>query len=816
MTTTVSRWILFAALLMCYVACCEDALPSPAHYPPPHLLQPPILYPQFSDALKANVTEVELHVRVQRLVVPLVSRGTMKHREEHNRSQGEEDPSYFFQYTGRVYVQANSSSDEANREVVLPVHARVPAPTLVVQPGGYVKVVLVNDLEDTEKSESGRPPRPTPPPGGMLNMMHSPNHTNLHFHGIHGDPHIDDPFVSIVPRESSASPSHSHSYLLPIPRDHLPGLHWYHAHHHGATYVQVMGGLFGAVIVEAPTTDASSYLPPYQHGRKKPHGSRGSQPPYCNSSCKKHHPAAMGTAQSLFNHATSSLAISPAHLLVFNVYRLRKAAEGEEGHICDGLTIDAADRLIANDLVPTAPQLVRRTRAAVPAANASDSSTPPWVWEEVRNEDEVAAVLPPDVFLVNGQHQPILTLQGDEPTLLRMLFAAGSCALNLTFPTGCHVTPAGIDGVPLDMEGSAEVSPTSWLYFTAATRHEAVVVCSLPVSNRGEDELAVVRDLRSGQPILFLNITAPVANASSSTAASLLSPFPSRRPKPQYLATSRASSPHPLLLRDVTFSQAAVPTNSLGGQPYYVIGDGSNCRDVWSSELAQPSCGLAPFEGPRGETNASHYHGFVVKKDQVVKVRVMGDPISEMPHPFHPHVNHFQFIHFVPRPDGLHTHASVTLAEFGLWPGQWRDTIPILDGVTTIRWRAADFKGEVVYHCHTLTHEDRGMMTTYLIVDEEGSSEEGAHHHHHTSHHPEPESSSREDRQSHPKNEGRRKYYRLSLRDMSYLLLLVMLPLGLTGWLLYYCGTRIQPGTEAGSEETAALMGQHSSPYGTV
>ena len=39
-------------------------------------------------------------------------------------------------------------------------------------------------------------------------------------------------------------------YEIAIPSDHAPGTHWYHSHLHGATTVQVGGGMVGALIVE--------------------------------------------------------------------------------------------------------------------------------------------------------------------------------------------------------------------------------------------------------------------------------------------------------------------------------------------------------------------------------------------------------------------------------------------------------------------------------------------------------------------------------------------------------------------------------------
>jgi FtsP/CotA-like multicopper oxidase with cupredoxin domain/peroxiredoxin len=78
---------------------------------------------------------------------------------------------------------------------------------------------------------------------------------------------------------------------------------------------------------------------------------------------------------------------------------------------------------------------------------------------------------------------------------------------------------------------------------------------------------------------------------------------------------------------------------------------------------------------------------------------------NDEPHPFHIHVNPFQVIQVY---DGRGVRKV----------NEWRDTVAITAGMkTTIRLRFRDFSGETVFHCHTLDHEDQGMMHTIQIVD---------------------------------------------------------------------------------------------------
>jgi FtsP/CotA-like multicopper oxidase with cupredoxin domain/peroxiredoxin len=84
-----------------------------------------------------------------------------------------------------------------------------------------------------------------------------------------------------------------------------------------------------------------------------------------------------------------------------------------------------------------------------------------------------------------------------------------------------------------------------------------------------------------------------------------------------------------------------------------------------------------------------------------------GSPAVPDPHPFHVHVNPVQVVQI----EDLQTR-TVTKVD------QWRDTVPVDYGKkVTIRLRFRDFAGTTVYHCHTLDHEDQGMMRTLRITD---------------------------------------------------------------------------------------------------
>src|ERR1700692_3800300 len=114
------------------------------------------------------------------------------------------------------------------------------APTLRLSPGDKLKITYINDL-------------PAKPPekclaGPCMDM------TNLHFHGLTVSP--DAPQDDVL--TMLAMPGKKLSYTVQIPKDHPPGLYWYHTHPHGESYRQVLDGMSGAIVIEG----IESYFPP--------------------------------------------------------------------------------------------------------------------------------------------------------------------------------------------------------------------------------------------------------------------------------------------------------------------------------------------------------------------------------------------------------------------------------------------------------------------------------------------------------------------------------------------------------------------------
>jgi FtsP/CotA-like multicopper oxidase with cupredoxin domain len=106
------------------------------------------------------------------------------------------------------------------------------APVIRAFPGDVLKITYINDLPAKSSETCAVNP--------CMNM------TNLHFHGLTVSPNApqDDVLGTL------AMPGQSLRYSVQIPRDHPPGLFWYHTHPHGESDRQVLDGMSGAIVIE--------------------------------------------------------------------------------------------------------------------------------------------------------------------------------------------------------------------------------------------------------------------------------------------------------------------------------------------------------------------------------------------------------------------------------------------------------------------------------------------------------------------------------------------------------------------------------------
>ena len=106
------------------------------------------------------------------------------------------------------------------------------APLIRASPKDVLKITYINDLPRKSSETCAVNP--------CMNM------TNLHFHGLTVSPGApQDDVLGMI-----AMPGQVLHYSVEIPRDHLPGLFWYHTHPHGESHRQVLDGMSGAIVIE--------------------------------------------------------------------------------------------------------------------------------------------------------------------------------------------------------------------------------------------------------------------------------------------------------------------------------------------------------------------------------------------------------------------------------------------------------------------------------------------------------------------------------------------------------------------------------------
>ena len=108
----------------------------------------------------------------------------------------------------------------------------IPGPTMNMQPGNKYVLRYKNLL-------------PYQAPDSQNNVLKDADISNLHTHGLHisGQSPGDD-----VTRFFEGG--FGGDFVYDIPADHMGGTFWYHAHHHGSTFLQVSTGGFGLIVID--------------------------------------------------------------------------------------------------------------------------------------------------------------------------------------------------------------------------------------------------------------------------------------------------------------------------------------------------------------------------------------------------------------------------------------------------------------------------------------------------------------------------------------------------------------------------------------
>lgn len=298
----------------------------------------------------------------------------------------------------------------------------IPGPILRVKPGDVLHLHLVNELGPNVAGE------------WTMNTMHNPNNTNVHFHGMHVDPTgVEDNVFRVC------APGESMDTTLHVPASHPRGVFHYHPHYHGSVFLQMGGGMVGAVVVEDdPDTVPAAY-------------------------------AAM-----------------KQHVVALQEFRF-------DGGLMSSL-LDAAEAARSTlDMQPTYTRgsfLESRVRSLFPREQVvqrpSKAVKMPEDWES--SDDDL---VPPIsmYYAVNGQYLPKIEVRPRENRLLRLINAGGTAELEIVLP-GCSMTLAASDGIYLSKPRLVRT-----LLLSPGGRVDVVINCE--PNAEGEKDLEALRPLHS-------------------------------------------------------------------------------------------------------------------------------------------------------------------------------------------------------------------------------------------------------------------------------------------------------------------------------
>ena len=278
------------------------------------------------------------------------------------------------------------------------------------------------------------------------------------------------------------------------------------------------------------------------------------------------------------------------------------------------------------------------------------------------------------MLLTNGQSSPSKTLLSGTWYRFRIVFTSDVSIATLSLEgaaAGCEMQLLAKDGIYL----SEVPRPIPLAYLAPGGRADIAMRCS----GTGRVDLnAEIAPAGTPRSVTYVALQLTI-EASAAPTASDITPFKPRRPC--YLVdTSTVAPPTSLSL---TLGTGVVNTN-LNGVFY-----------------ESPDTSLNPTNPfTAGETGEITFEQ------------------GTFVHVFHMHVNPFQLHQLSPVIDSTYFQR-----------GDWHDTfnafvaqVPPVPQKTVVRFWVDRYTGNVVVHCHMSTHEDEGMMNTYLISGTEGAT----------------------------------------------------------------------------------------------
>jgi FtsP/CotA-like multicopper oxidase with cupredoxin domain len=481
-----------------------------------------------------------------------------------------------------------------------------------------------------------------------------PLDVNLHLHGFEGPPEQENVFLSTL-----STPAHACEYDITIPSTQPPGTYFYHPHAHGMSGPEVAGGLSGMWVVEPDTPLLSAV---------------------------DEHDVVLRPLQPLTPYDPAA--------------KKRETAE------VDALVPLAAAHESALHIQKPLPAYDPFNPPAWPA-------TIPLRAGNQHLDPNGCGFMAEPIMTINGADAPeTLTVPAGKPQLLRVLNALpnGTKYIRLRDASGATqmLQVVGRDGIPVsddDAHPLAHYIAMDGVWLGPTMRADILLTLKAGQTLTLYSDYHCVAPF-GGRPQKhdLLTIAAASAHADPAPAAVTSTPLAPADSRAMQLIAYARSHPQDVRRRALTYTQYVLPDmDGKGRHAEFYITETDN-RD-FHEQPYWPS--FAP-----GSTTPAHAD-IVVKQGSIEEWYLFNATPTE--HTFHIHQMAFAAEGETPVPVMLDT---VFVPPGRMVPNPNDPNYDLIKpSVTKI---LLDFRhvprGEFVYHCHMLFHEDNGMMGVIRVV----------------------------------------------------------------------------------------------------
>lgn len=555
------------------------------------------------------------------------------------------------------------------------------APTIRVRPGEILRVRLFNRINDASVLRKTTPPGHATNFPGVASMpgyfdvragaYHEPTgNTNLHFHGLEVRPVPcspgiapgDDVVTTYFVPEGRPSPRGAceSAYEIAVPDDQPAGLYWYHTHFHGESEAQTLLGLSGAIVVENADDD-----------RRRQHGIAD------RILIVRDHPVPEPEHAAAPEPAT----VSPSG----NVHRSKSAtATPPAGAAASGSSAQLPQCAFGK-CINTAAQIQcsaseQETFLSVNGISIRDARNP--------------AGTVPEIGIGAGREELWRLVNAAADTYIRLHLADIESSGNVR---SLPIDVVGLDGVPFADETGRPKTQTS--------------ADPIMVPPGGRVEFNVKLDAPAAQHRIVLRTEAVETGCAGDLmpardlAAVGIGMPPSDAPGAQGSIPPRTTLQH---VDDMSSGTAPMRRRTFAFTEYQRMK--SSKTDFYITEVSRPDAVIEPYPMEGGPSSVVEVEAGSVEEWTILN-------FTHEVHNFHIHQLHFRVVQsddkFVEGRMLDTINVPVALPD-----ANWSPDDPVTPGRVRLLMRFhQNISGEFVFHCHILSHEDKGMMGLIRVID---------------------------------------------------------------------------------------------------